>query len=203
MGRSSRWKQAVTFEEGLKERFGDKNIKVVAGNVMTDYQDAIDAANRSDVVFVTLGLSQTWSGEATSLTSIRLPETQTILLEKLKATGKPIVALLVTARPLDLTYETQLVDAILLTWHPGTMAGKALAEVVSGDYNPSGKITMTFPRTLGQVPIHYNMKNTGRPVDALTSQSSDKYTSRYMFTSNEPLFPFGYGLSYTTLNIQI
>ncbi|GHV58673.1 glycosyl hydrolase [Bacteroidia bacterium] len=187
-----------TFKEGLQKRFGINNVRIAAGDPLFDYQDAIEAAKRSDVVLLTMGLPYTWSGEAASLTSIRLPDAQVELLAKLKTTGKPIVVLLVTARPLDLTRETEMADALLITWNPGTMAGDALADVISGDYNPSGKITMTFPRTIGQIPIHYNMKNTGRPVDALVSQSSDKYTSRYLFTPNSPLFPFGYGLSYTT-----
>lgn len=189
---------AHTFRQGLQERFGSKNVRVVPGNYLTDFQDAVEAARQSDVVLITLGLSQTWSGEAASLTSIRIPDAQMLLLEKVRSTGKPVVILLVTARPLDLTRETELADAILVTWQPGTMAGEALSDVISGDYNPSGKITMTFPYDVGQIPIHYNMKNTGRPVDALTSQSSAKYTSRYLLTPNAPLFPFGYGLSYTT-----
>lgn len=105
---------------------------------------------------------------------------------------------LVTARPLELCEESAAADAVLVAWQPGTMAGEALADVLSGDVNPSGKLTMTFPRDVGQIPIFYNPKNTGRPVGALTSQSSEKYTSRYLFTPNEPLYPFGYGLSYTT-----
>ena len=120
------------------------------------------------------------------------------MLEALKRTGKPVVVLLVTARPLDLTREQKLADAILVTWNPGTMAGAALADVVSGDYNPSGKITMSFPRDVGQIPLQYNAKNTGRPVGYQQTMSSQKYTSRYLFTPNSPLYPFGYGLSYTT-----
>ena len=108
-----------------------------------------------------------------------------------------MVVVLVTARPVDLSEESEIADAILVAWHPGTMAGHALADVLSGDVNPSGKLTMTFPRNVGQIPIYYNHKNTGRPINALMSQSSEKYTSRYMFTPNTPLYPFGYGLSYT------
>lgn len=191
-------KVGTTFSKGLKERFGDKNVRVVAGDVMTDYQDARRAAEQSDVAVVALGLSQTWSGEAASLTSISLPETQKLLLRRVRESGKPVVLVLVTARPLELCEESGIADAVLVAWQPGTMAGEALADVLSGDVNPSGKLTMTFPRDVGQIPIFYSQKNTGRPVGALTSQSSEKYTSRYLFTPNEPLYPFGYGLSYTT-----
>ena len=191
-------KVGTTFSKGLKERFGDKNVRVVAGDVMTDFQDARRAAEQADVAVLTLGLSQTWSGEAASLTSISLPETQKLLLRRVRESGTPVVLVLVTARPLELCEESATADAVLVAWQPGTMAGEALADVLSGDVNPSGKLTMTFPRDAGQIPIFYNQKNTGRPVGALTSQSSEKYTSRYLFTPNEPLYPFGYGLSYTT-----
>jgi beta-glucosidase len=191
-------KVGTTFQQGLKERFGASNVKVVQGDVKTDFQDALAAASQSDVVVLTLGLSQAWSGEAASLTTISIPVTQKLLLKRVKQSGKPIVLVLVTARPLDLREETNLCDAVLLAWHPGTTAGNALADVLSGDVNPSGKLTMTFPYDIGQVPIFYNHKNTGRPIDALGSQSSDRFTSRYLFTPNEPLFPFGFGLSYTT-----
>lgn len=191
-------KVGTTFSKGLKERFGDRNVRVVAGDVMTDYQDARRAAEQADIAVLALGLSQTWSGEAASLTSISLPETQKLLLRRVRESGKPIVLVLVTARPLELCEETGIADAILVAWQPGTMAGEALADILSGDVNPSGKLTMTFPRDVGQIPIFYSQKNTGRPVGALTSQSSEKYTSRYLFTPNEPLYPFGYGLSYTT-----
>ena len=191
-------KVGTTFSKGLKERFGDRNVRVVAGDVMTDYQDARRAAEQSDVAVVALGLSQTWSGEAASLTSISLPETQKLLLRRVGESGKPVVLVLVTARPLELCEESGIADAVLVAWQPGTMAGEALADVLSGDVNPSGKLTMTFPRDVGQIPIFYSQKNTGRPVGALTSQSNEKYTSRYLFTPNEPLYPFGYGLSYTS-----
>ena len=193
-------KPTVTFLTGLQKRY--PNITYTQGcnfndSVSSGFDKAIEAAEKAEVVVLTLGLPYEWSGEAASLTSIQLPEVQFSLLEKLKLTGKPIAVLLVTARPMDLTRETKLADAILLTWQPGTMAGDALADVLAGDFNPSGKLTMTFPRTIGQVPIHYNVKNTGRPIDLLLSKSSNKYTSRYLFTPNSPLFPFGFGLSYT------
>ena len=127
--------------------------------------------------------------------ALALPDAQRDLLESLKQTGKPIVVLLVTGRPMELAREAELADALLLTWYPGTMAGEALADVVSGDYNPSGRLPMTFPRTVGQIPIHYDMKSTGRPADE--SGKPNKYTSRYLDVPNSPQYCFGYGLSYT------
>ncbi|MGN6532852.1 MAG: glycoside hydrolase family 3 C-terminal domain-containing protein, partial [Ginsengibacter sp.] len=191
-------KVGITFQQGLKERFGSSNVKVVQGDVKTDFQDALAAASQSDVVVLTLGLSQAWSGEAASLTSISLPETQKLLLKRVKQSGKPIVLVRVTGRPLDLREEIEACDAVLVAWHPGTTAGNALADVLSGDVNPSGKLTMTFPYDVGQIPVFYNYKNTGRPINALGSQSSERFTSRYLFTPNGPLFPFAFGLSYTS-----
>lgn len=193
--------RAVTFLDGLRARFGEQNVSFAQGcrpdkEIDGGIRKAVSLAKKSDVVLLTLGVPQGWTGEAASLTSIKLPEVQTRLLEEIRRTGKPVVILLVTARPLDISYESTLADAVLVTWNPGTMAGAALADVVSGDYNPSGKLTMSFPREVGQIPVHYNAKNTGRPV-GYASMSSQKYTSRYMFTPNSPLYPFGYGLSYT------
>lgn len=194
-------KRTVTFKQGLVERFGADRVVCCEGcgfDTGTDaaLAEAVATAEQSDVVLLTLGLPRAWSGEAASLTSIRLPEVQVELLRALKETGKPVVILLVTGRPLDLTREQELADAILVTWYPGTMAGPALADVISGDYSPSGKLSMTFPRDVGQIPLFYSMKNTGRPL-GLKSMSKPKFTSRYLFTPNEPLYPFGYGLSYT------
>ncbi len=195
-------KKTTTFLKGIEERFGADQVLFAEGckpdkHIEGGLTKAIAAAEESDIICVTLGHPQAWTGEATSLTSLDLPKVQIELLEKLEATGKPIVVLLVAARPLNISEQLPLADAILLTWNPGTMAGQAVADILSGDYNPSGKITMTFPRNVGQIPIHYNMKNTGRPL-GFQSMSSQKYTSRYMFTPNTPQFCFGYGLSYTT-----
>ena len=197
----SEWRRTSTFLEGLRARFGGDKVfyargcdprKAIEGGIA----EAVAAAGKADVVLVALGLSEGESGEAASLASIALPEVQRQLLESLKQTGKPIVVLLVTGRPMELAREVELADALLLTWYPGTMAGEALADVVSGDYNPSGRLPMTFPRTVGQVPIHYNMKNTGRP--AAVSGQPQKYTSRYIDVPNSPQYCFGYGLGYTT-----
>ena len=197
----SEWRRTSTFLEGLRARFGGDKVfyargcdprKAIEGGIA----EAVAAAGKADVVLVALGLSEGESGEAASLASIALPEVQRQLLESLKQTGKPIVVLLVTGRPMELAREAELADALLLTWYPGTMAGEALADVVSGDYNPSGRLPMTFPRTVGQVPIHYDMKNTGRP--AAVSGQPQKYTSRYIDVPNSPQYCFGYGLGYTT-----
>lgn len=194
-------KRTVSFREGMEKRYGKEYVNFAPGcriheEIPNGFRDAIAQAQKSDVIFYTMGLSIKESGEAASMTSLRLPDVQMQLLDRLKATGKPVIVLLVVARPIELKEVAEKVSSLLLTWNPGTMAGTALAEVVSGDYNPSGKLTMTFPLATGQVPIHYDMKNTGRP-QGLQSVSSEKYKSRYIDCPNEPLYPFGYGLSYT------
>lgn len=191
-------KNAVSFFEGLKARFS--NVVCERG---CDFFSPIDggiakavaAARNSDVVLITLGLPNSCSGEAASLTDIDIPAAQKSLFNAVKSTGKPVVILLVTGRPMTIAPETQAADGLLVTWHPGSMGGAALADVLSGDYNPSGRLSITFPLCLGQIPIHYNYKSTGRPH--LNPDSDAKYLSRYLRTPNEPLFAFGEGLSYT------
>lgn len=151
------------------------------------------SAGASKVILVA-GEPWHWTGEAASRSSIRLPEDQTQLLKKLKKEGKTVVLVLLNGRPLDLSEESELADAILEAWYPGTMGGYAVADVLFGDVNPSGKLTVTFPRNLGQVPIYYYAKNTGRPY----VHPDAKYESRYLDVPNEPLYAFGHGLSYTT-----
>ncbi len=155
--------------------------------------EAVVAANNADVVVAALGEPFGMSGEAASRSDIGLLSNQVDLLKALKKTGKPIVLVLLNGRPLTLSWEDENIDAILEAWFPGTMAGPALSDVLFGDANPSAKITMSFPRNVGQIPIYYNHKNTGRPFDA-----NQKYTSKYLDVENTPLYPFGYGLSYTT-----
>ena len=155
--------------------------------------EAVEVAKNADVVVAVLGESANMSGEAASRSDISIPESQENLLKALVATGKPVVLVLVNGRPLILNWENEHVPAILEAWAPGIEGGNAIADVLFGDYNPSGKITMTFPRSVGQIPIYYNHKNTGRPFDA-----KNKFTSKYLDIPNEPLYPFGYGLSYTT-----
>ena len=155
--------------------------------------EAVEVAKTSDVVVAVLGESASMSGEAASRSEIGIPESQKNLLKALVATGKQLVLVLVNGRPLTLVWENEYVPAILEAWAPGIEGGNAIADVLFGDYNPSGKITMTFPRSVGQIPIYYNHKNTGRPMDP-----KNKFTSKYLDIPNEPLYPFGYGLSYTT-----
>lgn len=154
--------------------------------------DAVKLAYESDVVVAVLGEAFGMSGEAASRSSISLLPNQQMLLKALKTTGKPIVLVLMNGRPLTLSWEDENMDAILETWFGGTMAGPAISDVLFGEANPSGKITMTFPRNVGQIPIYYNHKNTGRPLDV-----NQKYTTKYLDVPNTPLYPFGHGLSYT------
>ena len=191
---------SVTIKKGLEERFGAKNILYAKGSdfrapIKGGIEEAVRAARKADVVLLAIGLGYKESGEATSLTEITVPEPQQALLDALKKTGKKVVVLLGTGRAMDIRNELEKADAILLTWHGGTMEGPAVADLVSGDKNPSGHLSMTLPYCVGQIPIHYNMKRTGRPRKSPTN--NEKYSSRYMHTPNEPLFPFGYGLSYT------
>ncbi|MDR1681234.1 MAG: beta-glucosidase BglX [Prevotellaceae bacterium] len=169
------------------------------GNIIPDSRspqqllaEALQTARRADIIVAVLGEPFGMSGEAASRSHIDLPGHQQALLKALKETGKPVVLVLMNGRPLTLTWEHDHLDAILETWYAGTRAGDAIADVLFGDANPSGKLTMTFPRNVGQIPVYYNHKNTGRPFN-----DKEKYTSKYLDVSNEPLYPFGHGLSYT------
>lgn len=198
--------RAVTIEQGFKNRFPGK---VTAVKGCDPYQplkggiaEAVRAVRKSDVAVLTLGLPGNVSGESGSLVTVEIPEVQKELLAAVKATGKPVVVLLITGRAMALESIDELMDAVLVVWHPGTMGGHAVADLVSGDYSPSGHLVMSFPRCDGQIPIRYNCKNTGRPTrrvpPAPTHNFGRKpYVSCYMFTPNSPLYPFGYGLSYT------
>ena len=195
----------VTLLEGLKARLGDEADIRYARGASYDFGDeddtsgfdaAIEAALASDVAIVAMGEKWDMTGEAASRTSLTLPGSQSELLERLEATGKPIVLVLMNGRPLALEWADEHIDAILEAWYPGTMGGHAIADVLFGDYNPSGKLPVSFPRNVGQVPIHYDVKNTGRPYTA--ERQGQKYLSRYLVTPNNPLYPFGYGLSYTS-----
>ena len=157
--------------------------------------EAVALASKSDVAVAVLGETSGMSGEAHSLTNIALPSCQLDLLKALKKTGKPVVLLVTSGRPIILTEALPYADAVIETWRLGTEAGNAVAEVLFGDYNPSGKLTMTFPRSVGQIPIYYNHKNTGRPYAGGRKRF---FKSNYMDEYNSPQYPFGYGLSYTT-----
>ena len=207
--------KSVTLMEGLEEKYKDSQVKFsyakgtslpvidrttqkVSTTRVPDrsgFPEAINLARTSDVILVAMGEKFHWSGEAASRTDITLPGNQRELLKALKKTGKPIILVLFNGRPLDLSWEAENVDAIVEAWYPGTMAGHAVADVLSGDYNPSAKLVMTFPRNVGQVPIFYNVKNTGRPFD---EDNPADYRSSYIDCPNSPLYPFGYGLSYTS-----
>lgn len=199
-------KKDVTFLEGLNNVAG-KRIKIVSAkgtsfdskNLKATelLNEAVSVARRADVVVLALGEVEEWSGEAASRAHIGLPKNQQNLLKAVFETGKPIVLVLSSGRPLALEDDAPMAQAILQTWFLGSEAGNALADVLMGDVNPSGKLTMTFPRNEGQIPIFYAHKNTGRPFVA-----EDKYTTKYLDSANEPLYPFGWGLSYTNFEIS-
>ncbi len=160
--------------------------------------EAVEAAKKSDVVVAVLGEAAESSGESSSLSNIELPQNQRDLLKALLQTGKPVVMVLFTGRPLALKWENEHVPAILNVWFGGSEAGAAVADVLFGDVVPSGKLTTTFPQNTGQIPIYYNHKNTGRPL--ADGQWFSKFRSNYLDVSNDPVYPFGYGLSYTTFS---
>ena len=157
-------------------------------------QDALQAASQADVIVAALGESAEMTGEASSRSDITIPAAQKRLLEALLKTGKPVVLVLFTGRPLAIKWESDNVPAILNVWFGGTEAGHAIADVLFGAVNPSGKLSTTWPQNVGQVPLYYNHKNTGRPL----AQGAwfQKFRSNYLDVSNDPVYPFGYGLSY-------
>jgi len=215
--------KSVSVLEGIKNVVGnDVNVLYARGSNITDdsllnarsyffgmrqikdsrppqemIDEAVEAAKKADVVVAVVGESANMSGESSSRSDINIPESQRDLLKALAKTGKPLVIVLFNGRPLTLTWEDANASAILDTWAPGTEAGNAIADVLFGNYNPSGKITATFPRSVGQIPIYYNHKNTGRPFNG---HEAAKFKSDYIDISNDPLYPFGYGLSYTTFS---
>jgi len=195
------WDFMKSVVDELREYNGESNIIYaegckVKGDDRSGFSSAINAARRADKIVMVIGESCDWSGEAASRADISVPGVQTELLEMLKELNKPIIVVLMNGRPLTLDRENKLADAILEVWYPGTMGGKAVTQVLFGEYNPSGKLTMTFPVSVGQIPVYYYGKNTGRP----SYLAEPKYKSIYIDTPNEPLFPFGFGLSYTTFS---
>lgn len=160
-------------------------------------QEALNIASKSDVIIVAIGESSEMSGESSSRSDISIPQAQKDLLNALIKTGKPVVVVLFNGRPLTITEESETATAILDVWFSGTESGHAIADVLFGDVNPSGKLTATFPRNVGQIPIYYNHKNTGRPLNN-TEGKFAKFLTNYIDVRNEPLYPFGFGLSYTT-----
>jgi beta-glucosidase len=157
------------------------------------FRAAVAAARSADAVIVVVGEHHDMTGEAYSRSTLELPGVQLALVKRLHALGKPIVAVVMGGRPLSINWIDENIPAILETWFLGVQMGPAVVDVLFGDYNPSGKLPVTFPRTVGQVPIYYNAKNTGRPPDP-----NNRYTSKYQDVPWTPLYPFGHGLSYTT-----
>lgn len=195
-----REEDAISVRTALEEAFPDRVIYAegakTLGKDRSGFEEAIAAAERSDVIVAVMGEGWFMSGEAASRTNLEIPGVQTDLLAELRATGKPIVLVLLTGRPLALSSALESVDALLLAWFPGTMGGPAIVDLLTGAFNPSGKLPVTFPRNVGQIPIFYNEKMTGRPLDPTAPQ--EKFKSKYLDVPNTPEFPFGYGLSYTT-----
>jgi len=223
---AANYKGAISLRKGLEETVGD-NVKILyAKGSNLDYNaefeknasmfdkdlkrdnrpsqeiinEAVEIAKQSDVVLAALGESSEMNGECSSRTNIDIPQAQKDLLEALVKTGKPVVLVLFTGRPLTLIEENEKASAILNVWFPGTEAGHAISDVLFGDVNPSGKLTTTFPRSLGQIPLNYNHKNTGRPLGKENTEKCkfQKFLSNYLDECNLPLFPFGFGLSYTS-----
>lgn len=212
------WNKAVSMWEALDTKYGAGKFLYAKGCNLIDepelierlnqngamltlderspqamLDEAVATAQQADVVVAVLGESFLMCGEAASRSMIGLYENQVALLKALKQTGKPVVLVLMNGRPLTLPWESDNMTAILETWFGGTMAGPAIVDTLFGDANPSGKLTMSFPYNVGQVPIYYNAKHTGRPFD-----EKEKYRSKYLDVSNYPLYRFGHGLSYTT-----
>ena len=190
---------AVSVLAGIRERLPKKTKLLYAqgcdtrGNRTDGFDNAITTARQSDLVIMVLGEDRQMSGEGHSRAHLNLPGQQLELLKRVYETKTPVVVVLVTGRPLAIEWTADHVPAIVVAWQLGVEMGHAVADVLFGDVNPSGKLAMTFPRFVGQVPIHYDHKNTGRPA-----KKDERYTSKYIDVPWTPLYPFGYGLSYTT-----
>ena len=213
--------KAISVLQGLKETAGNTKILYAKGSFL-DYdslfeqragmfgksfnrdgrtseqllQEALSVASQSDVIVAALGESAEMTGESSSRSNINIPQAQEDLLKALLKTGKPVVLVLFTGRPLTIKWENENVPVILNVWFGGSEAGYAISDVLFGDVNPSGKLTTTWPQNVGQIPLYYNHKNTGRPL--AQGQWFQKFRSNYLDVSNEPVYPFGYGLSYTS-----
>lgn len=197
---SGEGRHCVSLYEGLRAHEGSKNFSFehikgcqIEGQDKSQFEAVIAAAKNSDVIILAIGEHKDMSGEAAARAQIRIPGVQEELLTALRATGKPIITVVMNGRPLVLDKVHEQSDAVLEAWWLGTQAGHALSDIIYGYYNPSGKLPMTFPRHEGQIPVFYNQKNTGRPYDP-----NIKWNSKYIDMPNSPLYVFGYGLSYTT-----
>ena len=201
-GAAGQWDSCVTVLAGIKRKSaGTFQVLYEKGCGITGmdkggFDYALEAARKADVVVLALGESQDMSGEASSRSDISLPGVQMELARKIISTGKPVAVVLFNGRPVTITELDDIAPAILEAWFGGTQTGNAVADILFGDVNPSGKLTMTFPRSVGQIPVFYNSKNTGRPFDPTLPE--DYFKSRYQDVANTPLYPFGFGLSYTT-----
>ncbi len=188
----------VTVLAGIRRRAAPTTTVTYArGSTVTGvetdgFAEAVEVARNADVAIVVVGEREFETGEAASRTRLGLPGVQQDLIEAVHQTGTPIVALIMSGRPLAIPWLAANVPAILQAWHPGIQGGNAVADLLWGDFNPSGKLTVSFPRSVGQVPIYYSRDITGRPP------TNERYTSKYLDSPNTPLYPFGYGLSYTT-----
>ena len=177
----------------------EQAVSVDARSPQALIDEAVEKAKQADVVVAAVGEAQGMAHEASSRSELTIPASQQKLLAALKATGKPLVIVLMNGRPLTLVNEDRMADALLETWFSGTEGGNAIADVLFGDYNPSGKLPITFPRSVGQIPLYYNHLPTGRPYNFA---KPNKYTSHYYDSVNGPLYPFGYGLSYTRFSVS-
>jgi beta-glucosidase len=197
-------KDAVTILQGIKRAvapgteviYAKGATPVLGGTDTTGFPEAMRAVRRADAVVLVIGETQAMSGEAASRSDIDLPGVQLALAKEIQATGKPLVVVLMNGRPLATPWLAEHAPAILESWFLGVQMGPAVADVLFGDTNPSGKLPVTVPRAVGQIPIYYDHKNTGRPPNP-----NDHYTSKYLHLPWTPLYPFGYGLSYTTFDI--
>ena len=222
---AAKHEKSISLMKGLQDNFGKEVKFVSAKGANIDYdekleniyaahgkltdrdkrskedllKEAVNVAKESDVIVLAIGESAEMSGESSSRTRIDVPQSQVDLLNELKKTGKPIVVVLFAGRPMDLSNIKDTPDAIVNAWFPGSEAGNAISDVLFGKVNPSGKLPMTFPRNVGQVPIYYNHKNTGRPLnpEKVDKCEYERFRSNYMDECNTPLYPFGFGLSFT------
>ncbi|MGN7359917.1 beta-glucosidase BglX [Paenibacillus sp. SAF-054] len=192
---------AASLGKSLKDRLSGGQVSFAEGS-STDsmspeqLEAALATAKNADVIVLALGEESSMSGEGGSRTSIRLPEAQLELVKQLKKLGKPLAAVIFNGRPLDLSGIFDEADALLEAWFPGSEGGAAIADILVGRINPSARLTMSFPRSVGQVPVYYNHFNTGRPLNP--AKNEERYVSKYIDSPNDPLLPFGFGLSYTT-----
>lgn len=193
--------EAVSLYQGIVKEIGTENILHARGCEITGkdesgFVSALEVAKASDSVIIAIGEDKLMSGEAGSRAFINIPGVQEKLVEEILALKKPTVVVLFNGRPLEMTHLSEIAPAILEAWFPGSEGGNAIADIIFGNVNPSARLTMSFPDTVGQIPVYYNSYNTGRPKSA--GAKDNRYLSQYLDIPNEPLYPFGYGLSYTT-----